>query len=117
MATNPLHNLDTFIVQGSGPEAMFLPPPVYVNAAYLGAGTPATYPIPDGAKYIVFSANNDFYCKFNTVAGGNAAIPVADNTLGTASMLNPIAHALSGCVELSLIAQNANTVVTMAFWE
>lgn len=57
----------------------------YVNAVVLTAGVPKVVTVPSDAHHVVFSATGDFYVRFAAAA----AIPVADVTDGTGSMLNP----------------------------
>lgn len=85
--------------------------PTYIDARVLAATTNESHTIPSGAKWVVFSADGDFYA----LVGGTAAIPGADVTDGTASQLNPTVWYLEGETAIGLIA-SATRVVTMAFY-
>jgi hypothetical protein len=71
-----------------------------------------THTVPAGANFVVFSANQDFYVRWN----GTAAIPVADVTDGTGSELNPTVRRVVAGKTFSIIGSAASTVVTMAFY-
>lgn len=98
-------------------EAM--PSPSYVDARVLAASTAETVTIPTGtgskaARYVQFKATGNFY--FNGYAA--AAVPAADVTDGSASMLNPdLLYIGDVGADFSIIAPTADTIVTMAFFE
>jgi hypothetical protein len=91
-----------------------------IMARVLAANTAETIQAPTNAKYVVFSADGDFYC---TIAASStaAAVPAADVTDGSASELNPavriIPYDTSGNPGyISVIAPMAR-VVTMMFYK
>jgi len=94
-------------------RAQFAPPPAdYVDARVLAANVAESHSIPNGAKYVVFSADGNFYARF----GAAAAVPAADVTDGSASELNPEAREIpGGTTTIGLIA-TAATVVTLSFY-
>ena len=83
----------------------------YVNARVLAANTAETIAIPTGAKYVLFSADGDFYVRSNDTA----TIPAADVADGTAAILNPTLRSLETVTSLSVIASAAR-IVTAAFY-
>jgi len=86
--------------------------PTYVDARVLAANTVESHTVPSGAKFVIFSATNNFYANF---IGGTAAVPAADVTDGTAPFLNPGTVFIQGLAAISLISPAA-CVVTMAFY-
>lgn len=90
-----------------------LTPSDYVDARVLAASVAKQHTIPTGANWVVFSSDSDFYAKFGT--NPTAAIPAADVTDGTSSVLNPTVRYVNGVAKISLIAAIA-TVVTMEFY-
>lgn len=82
---------------------------VYANV--LAANVAEVVTVPAGAKYVLFSATADFYAKF----GGAAAVPAADVTDGSASILNPELRAIDGASSIGLISAEA-CIVTMEFF-
>lgn len=97
-------------------RAQFAPPPAdYVDVRVLAANTAERHAIPGGAKYVLFSADGNFYAKFGEVTV-TAAVPSADVVDGTASELNPEGREIpSGSGYVSLIAPVA-TIITMSFY-
>jgi len=96
-------------------ENFSIQPPKHVDV-YHGDGAAATFTIPTGANYVVFSkaGTGDFYAS--TIQ--TAAIASADVTDGTASMANPSVWRLSGISEttISIIAP-AGVEVTLAYYK
>ena len=90
-----------------------LTPSDHVNDAVLAAGVAKQYTVPASANWVAFSPDGDFYAKFG--ANPTAAIPAADVTDGTGSVLNPTVRYINGVAKISLIASIA-TVVTMEFY-
>jgi hypothetical protein len=86
--------------------------PGWIDARVLAANTNETHTVPAGAQFVIFSANGDFYARYD---GNDAAVPSSDVTDGTASDLNPTMRHLAGVTEIDLIAPAA-TVVTMMFY-
>lgn len=86
--------------------------PDYVDARVLAAGVAEAHTVPALAKWVLFSSDNNFYAR----GTGTAAVPGADVTDGTGSVLNPVAWELNGIATISLISPYA-TVVTMAFYQ
>ena len=68
--------------------------------------------MPSDAKYVIFSAEADFYAK----KAGTAVVPSADVTDGTASELNPAGYDIEGVTTIGLISDTAQTI-TMAFYK
>lgn len=96
-------------------SARIAPVPDYVDARVLGVATNEDHTVPSGVRWVIFSANGDFYAK----AGGTAAVPAADVTDGSGSQLNPSAWELprDGSVATIGLIAPAATVVTMAFYK
>lgn len=111
--TTQLETTDVFKGSGAGPSTSFIPAPGYIDARVLAASTAEDHTVPSGMKFVVFSATADFYARYDATA----AVPAADNELGTASELNPTARSLTGVSSISLISPTANNVVTMAFYK
>ena len=65
-------------------EFFCLPPSDYVLSKTLAASVAESFGTPDGAEFVAFSSNSDFYANYTTTA----TVP-ADVTDGTASELNP----------------------------
>jgi hypothetical protein len=86
--------------------------PDYIDARVLASNIAESHSLPAGAKFVVFSATDDFWANY----AATAAIPAADITDGTASEFNPITRYVgSGVSAISLIAPRA-CIVTMAFF-
>ena len=84
--------------------------PTYVNAKSLAANTAESFTTPTGARFVIFSANCDFYANPTTTA----TVP-GDVTNGSASMLNPAAWFVEGITTVSVISA-ANCIVTAAYY-
>ena len=87
----------------------------YIDAKTLAASTAETFTPPSGATHVVFSANGDFYVKFNSTA----TIP-GDTSGGTAAELNPTVRRLllgqsTAVTSISVIAPAATQVTAMYF--
>ena len=105
----------SFTDGGQGRRAFAPPAGDYIDARVLAASTAERHIVPTGARYVVFSADATFYAKFGD-SNVTAAIPAADVTDGTGSMVNPETREIpSGVTHISLIAVAA-TIVTMAFY-
>ena len=102
-------------VVNAGMEAFALRQSNWINARVLAANTAETFQAPAGARFVLFSADGDFYCKI-APASTAAAIPAADVTDGTAPELNPAMRYIGEQEFISLIAPAA-TVVTMQFFK
>lgn len=83
----------------------------YVDARVLAANVAEVHTVPAGARYVLFSATNDFYANFNAAA----AVPAADIENGTASILNPGLRSIEGAVTIGLIS-GGTCVLTMEFY-
>jgi len=90
----------------------------YIDNRVLAATTAESHTVPTDtdsglkARYVLFSANGDFWCKM----GGTAAIPAADVTDGSGSEVNPALRKIpDGITSIGLIAPSA-CVVTMQFF-
>jgi hypothetical protein len=87
----------------------------HVDARVLAATTSEAHEIPEGARWVNFSANADFYARFQE-DGTAIAIPSADVTDGTAPVLNMGAREIpEGATHIVMIAPAA-TIVTLEFW-
>ncbi len=90
----------------------------WIDARALSAGGAAeTFQAPALARYVLFSANGDFYCRIKEGSTTTATVP-GDTTDGSASELNPAMRFLPGeQAYISLISPAAGaTVVTMNFY-
>ena len=83
----------------------------YVDVRVLAANVAEVHNVPSGATRVVFSANGDFYVRFNAAA----AVPAADVTDGTGSILNPNMRTLDGVTTIGIISAAACNV-TMEFY-
>ncbi len=92
--------------------AIFIPYATYVDARVLAAGVAETHTVPAGANKVIFSATADFYVK----VGGTAAVPSADVTDGSGSMLNPQVRSIWGATTIGIIAPTT-CIVTMEFYK
>ncbi len=98
-----------------GRGALAPPPSDYIDARVLAGGTVEVHAIPSGAKFVVFSANAEFYAKFGS-STVTTAVPSADVTDGTAPELNPGARMIpQGATHIALISP-AGGVVTLSFY-
>jgi hypothetical protein len=88
-------------------------PPQYINAQVLAAGVAETHTFGSGCAYAMFSANSDFYARWDGTA---ATVAAADITDGTGSELNPRVRYVTGQSTVSLIAPSA-TIVTIACYK
>lgn len=96
-----------------------LVPTVNINAYVLVANTAKTITFPTytqgsdtlRARYIVMSANDNFYVKYS----GTAVVPVADSADGDGEELNPSARDIQGLTSINVIAPAA-TVLTIAYY-
>lgn len=88
----------------------------WINCRVLAANVAETFQAPAGARYVLFSATGDFWCKI-ALASTAAAVPAADVTDGTGSELNPAMRMLDGeqCY-ISIIA-GAVTAVSLQFFK
>lgn len=106
--------VSNFVIMPDTPSkyaSMMRPAPLYVDARSLAASTAESQTVPTGARFVIFSANCNFYA--NPVA--TATVP-GDVTDGTASELNPAAWYLTGITTISVIAPST-CVITMAFYK
>jgi hypothetical protein len=89
-------------------------PSDYVQAVLLVANVEQTVTVPAAALdgFVLFSADGQFWARPNATA----AIPVANITDGTASVLNPASWALDGVATIHLIA-DAATKISVSFFK
>src|SRR5687768_4204946 len=88
----------------------------WIDARALTAGGSAeTFQAPALARYVLFSANGDFYCRI--AAASTAATVPADTTDGSASELNPTMRYIGEQDHISLISPASGaSIVTMMFY-
>lgn len=89
----------------------------WIDARVLSpAGAAETFQSPTLARFVLFSANGDFYCK-TAPASTVATVPAADVTDGTASELNPTMRYIGDTEYISLISPGGGaTIVTMQYF-
>jgi len=88
------------------------PATAYVDAKVLAANVAEVWTAPANTRFVIFSANCDFYAKPNAAA----AVPAADVSNGTASTLNPAGWYFSSpVVTIGLISATACTVTIEAY--
>lgn len=80
--------------------------PGYIDAKVLAASTAETITVPAGAKYVIFSAEADFWANPNDTA----AVPSGDVSDGSASELNPVGYDVEGVSTISIISETAQNV-------
>jgi hypothetical protein len=88
----------------------------WIDARALSAGGSAeTFQAPALARYVLFSANGDFYCRI--AAASTAATVPGDTTDGTAAELNPAMRYIGEQDYISLISPTSGaTVVTLMYY-
>jgi len=91
-------------------ELACLPFADYTNARVLSAGVAERFEVPPGARYVVFSSDDDFYAKAN----GDATVP-ADTADGSASELNPTMRSLFDVQYVSVISEGTPTITASFF--
>lgn len=100
---------------GSNRGSITPQPPDYVDARVLSAGSAKRHAVPEGARFVSFSATMDFYALFGD-SSVVAAVPSTDVTNGTAPELNPMARKIpDATTHISLVAEAAGKV-TLSFW-
>lgn len=80
-------------------------------AGELAAGTNQAVTLPTNGNIVVFSANGDFYVRYD---GSDAVIPTGSINADTVE-LNPSVRDVSAITELNIIAA-ATTKITLAFY-
>lgn len=85
----------------------------WVDARVLGIATAEVHTVPTGANFVRMSGNLDFYANF----GAAAAVPAADVTDGTSSILNPSGIYPVGDVTTIGLISPAATIVTLEFFK
>ena len=105
--------MKALVLQGDANSANVfgLPFPNHVDARVLAPSVAESHTIPAGARFVLFSADDDFYARFD----GTATIPAGDITDGSASEINPTVRAIDGATTIGLIAENV-TIVTLSFY-
>lgn len=81
----------------------------YVDARVLAASVAEQHTVPAGMAFVKFSAEMPFYAAFGD--NPTAAIPAADITDGSGSVLSPTWVNIVGVAKISLIARTAGVVV------
>jgi len=88
------------------------PAPSYVDARVLAAGVSEAHTMPSNTRFVIFSANCDFYAK----SGGTAAVPAADVTDGSGSELNPAAWYFNTPPSQIALISASTCIVTMSVY-
>jgi hypothetical protein len=88
----------------------------YIDARVLAAATVETFQSPTGARYVLFAADGDFYCKI-AVASTAAAVPASDVTDGTASELNPVLRLLPSDQAYVSVIAGATRTITISYFK
>jgi len=83
-----------------------------INVKVVGT-TASTETVPSLARYVLFSANKDFYVRWD---GSAAAVPGANVTNGTGSELNPTIRSVEAGETFSVVGSAAGTVVTLTYY-
>ncbi len=84
--------------------------PEYVDVMFVTTSA-ETYTIPTGVNVIVFSADKDFFVRWD---GSAAAVPTTEVADGTGSEINPTSRGVRGKSTFSIIGAAADTIVTLA---
>lgn len=89
--------------------------PVYIDVRQLAATVAETHTLPAGTKFVIFSADCNFYAR----PGASAALPAGDVTNGTGSELNPaawyFANAATATQQITVIAATACNITLSAY--
>lgn len=111
-AQTNLSSLSIFSDSTNQFSSSILLPPTYTDVKVLVANVSQTQAIPAFAKWVVFSAN----CNFFAATGGTAAVPAVSTTNGSSPMQNPAAWMIQGYTQLTVVADGACRV-TMSFYQ
>lgn len=84
----------------------------YINIKVIGT-TASSVTVPNGYRFVLFSANQDFYVSWKNTA----VVPTVDVTDGTGSELNPTIRDVSHLTTFSIIGSAASTIITLAFYK
>jgi hypothetical protein len=93
------------------PDANYAIKQGYINTYELTANVNKAITVPTGAKFILFTANNDIWVK----VGGTAAIPSGDTTDGTGAELNPILRYIGSETTIGVISESATKISVMCW--
>lgn len=77
------------------------------------SGSALTVTVPSNGEFVLFSATDDFYVRWD---GGTASVPTGNVVDGTGSEANPIVRDVKPSQTFSIIGADANTIVTMSFY-
>ena len=80
--------------------------PTEIDAMVLAADVAESYTVPSGARYLVFSAQADFWVN----PGGSAAVPTTEVTDGSAAECNPVGWEVEAESSISFISEVANKI-------
>ncbi len=83
----------------------------HIDYRVLAANVAESHVVPARAKYVLFSADADFYAKL----GGAATVPAADILDGSGPMMNPTLRSLDGSTTIGLISPTV-CLVQMEFY-
>lgn len=97
-------------------DSMAIRPSDYIDARVLATTTHESHTVPASAKYVRITTNLILYIKL----GGTAAIPAADVTDGSGSLMisagDRVIVDLAGATAIGMIAPAA-TIVCLEFFE
>lgn len=96
----------------NGENTYAIPASSFVNSYELSAGTAETVTIPTGASVVMFSALDNFFVHYDTVA----ALPGGDVTDGTAAELNPTVRDIAEFTTISIVSPTSSNQVTVSFY-
>jgi hypothetical protein len=103
-----------FIDRDPGQQTSYaIPQSDEIHVAALTAETEGEVTVPEGARLVVFSATDDFYCRFD--ADAEISVPSAAVTDGSGPELNPGVRLCDGVTTISLVAPRACNV-TLSFY-
>lgn len=78
----------------------------------LGAGVMQSIAVPSGYDLVLFSGDEDFWCRFDA----NVVVPATTSTTGAGGELNPESRVIRDVTTIRLIAASA-TKISLAFYK
>lgn len=85
---------------------------VHIDAVVLGVETAETYTVPDDCRFLLFSADGDFFARYD---GSAATIPSTEIADGTGSEINPAMRYVARVASVSLISSVARVITICAY--